>query len=112
GVARRHKELLQQATRDLLPVTTYTRRKQGFELPMDAWMHGPLRDFVREGIVKLREASLLPQVDLSRMQADFDARRLSWARLWQMVVLGHWAERHLGGRFEPDPRLTRVASEL
>lgn len=112
GVARRHKEVLQQATRDLLPVTTYARRKQGFELPMDAWMHGPLRGFVREGVLKLQEANLLPQVDLSRMQADFDARRLSWARLWQMVVLGHWAERHLGGRFEPDPRLTRVASEF
>jgi asparagine synthase (glutamine-hydrolysing) len=71
GVVRRHKELLQQATRDLLPVATYTRRKQGFELPMDAWMRGPLRGFVREGIIKLREAGLLPQVDLTRMQADF-----------------------------------------
>ena len=111
GVVRRHKELLQQATRDLLPVATYTRRKQGFELPMDAWMRGPLRGFVREGIIKLREAGLLPQVDLSRMQADFEVRRLSWARLWQMVVLGHWAERYLGGGFEPDSRLTRVASE-
>jgi hypothetical protein len=45
------------------------------------------------------------------MQADFEVRRLSWARLWQMVVLGHWAERYLGGGFEPDSRLTRVASE-
>jgi asparagine synthase (glutamine-hydrolysing) len=111
GVVRRHKELLQQATRDLLPVATYTRRKQGFELPMDAWMRGPLRGFVREGIIKLREAGLLPQVDLSRLQTDFEVRRLSWARLWQMVVLGHWAERYLGGGFEPNSRLTRVASE-
>jgi hypothetical protein len=79
---------------------------------MDAWMRGPLRGFVREGIIKLREAGLLPQVDFSRMQADFEVRRLSWARLWQMVVLGHWAERYLGGRFEPDSRLTRVASEF
>jgi asparagine synthase (glutamine-hydrolysing) len=109
-VVRRHKELLQQATRDLLPVTTYARRKQGFELPMDAWMRGPLQGFVRQGIGKLQELNLLPQLDLSRMQADFETQRLSWARLWQMVVLGHWAERHLGGHFETDLPSVRVAS--
>ena len=111
GFVRRRKEILQQAARDLLPVTTYARRKQGFELPMDAWMRGPLQGFVRDGIDKLQKANLLPQVDLSRMQADFETRRLPWARLWQMVVLGHWAEQHLGGHSEKGFPLVRVAGE-
>ena len=92
----RKKQLLLEAAADLLPPQTLHRRKQGFTLPMDQWMKGPLSRFVTQGLSALRESALLPAVDLPRLEQRFRAGALPWARLWQFVVLGHWVKRHLG----------------
>ncbi|MFB3916250.1 MAG: asparagine synthase (glutamine-hydrolyzing) [Terriglobales bacterium] len=94
GAARAHKRLLVQATAELLPRDNYQRRKRGFELPMDSWMRGPLSGFVHEGVVKLQDSRLLPRVDLPEVERRFRAGQLGWSRLWQMAVLGQWADRH------------------
>jgi asparagine synthase (glutamine-hydrolysing) len=96
GAARvSRKGLLLQATADLLPPSIYRRHKQGFELPMDRWIRGPLRAFVQDGLAKLSVSKLLPLVATNQIDRAFLEGRLPWARLWQMVVLGHWAERYL-----------------
>lgn len=95
AAARPHKRLLLEATADLLPEESYTRRKQGFDLPMDSWMRGSLRAYVRDGVIMLQDSHLLPQVDMLELEKEFLAGDLGWSRLWQMVVLGHWVDHHL-----------------
>jgi hypothetical protein len=95
AAARPHKRLLLEATADLLPKESYNRRKQGFDLPMNSWMRGPLSAYVREGVIKLQDSKLLPQVAMLELEKKFMAGDLGWSRLWQMVVLGHWVDCHL-----------------
>jgi asparagine synthase (glutamine-hydrolysing) len=95
AAARPRKQLLLEATADLLPEKVYNRRKQGFDLPMNSWMRGPLSAYVLEGVIMLQDSQLLPQVDMSKLEKEFMAGNLGWSRLWQMVVLGHWVDRHL-----------------
>jgi asparagine synthase (glutamine-hydrolysing) len=85
------KRLLIEAFADELPQEVWARPRQGFVLPMDEWMRGPLRDFAVEGLEKVK-ALLAPQwVDAVR--TGFEERRLHWTRLWQLVVLGHYGSR-------------------
>jgi asparagine synthase (glutamine-hydrolysing) len=89
------KRLLLRATADLFPPETFQRKKQGFNLPMDKWMRGPLAGFVAQGLAAVSESGILPDVDLVRLRQRFQARELPWARLWQFAVLGHWVQSHL-----------------
>ena len=59
---------------------------------MVEWMRGPLRDFVAAGIRSLAARQVFPVVDFDFLQHRFDSGHLSWARLWQFVVLGHWLD--------------------
>jgi asparagine synthase (glutamine-hydrolysing) len=96
GVAGRGvKHMLVRLASDLLPLELTNRRKQGFVLPLDEWMRGPLRSFVNEGLHCLDESGIVRQDVLSGLRNDFEGRRLSWARLWQFVVLGYWIMDHV-----------------
>jgi asparagine synthase (glutamine-hydrolysing) len=90
GLSRTPKALLLDAAGDLLPPGIAERRKQGFVLPMDRWMRGPLHSFVTQGMEQLAQTAVLPHLDLKQLKRNFDAGHLQWARLWQFVVLGHW----------------------
>lgn len=92
---RRPKALLLEAVGDLLPLQIGGRAKQGFVLPMDRWMRGPLGGFVADGLDRLGRSAVLPGVDIEGLQRRFGVGRLPWARLWQLAVLGHWLDRHL-----------------
>jgi asparagine synthase (glutamine-hydrolysing) len=91
-----YKGLLLAATGDLLPEGIANRKKQGFVLPMDRWMRNSLAGFVSEGLTRLARTGLLPGVDLLGCHKGFRNGELGWARLWEFVVLGYWAEEHLG----------------
>ena len=86
------KPLLVEAFRaDLLP-EVYNRPKQGFALPMDKWIRGPLHNFTRDGIQHSSEWLGL-QEPLQNWQA-FVAGKLHWTRIWGWVTLGHWVKQH------------------
>lgn len=87
------KGLLVEACRDLLPTSVYDRPKAGFVLPMKQWMRGPLAAFVDEGLRETIERNFLPEVFVNELRADFQAERLHWTRLWDVVVLGQYAKR-------------------
>jgi asparagine synthase (glutamine-hydrolysing) len=90
---RRDKVVLRRAARELLPPETVGRRKQGFDVPIGAWLRGPLREAAgdllsAEGvarcglcspgeIVALRDAHLAGRLDLGR-------------EVWALLVLHHW----------------------
>ncbi len=89
------KHVLMRLASDLLDPELINRRKQGFVLPLDKWMRGPLRSFVNDGLHRLAESGIVRQDVLSVLYSHFESRRLSWARLWQFVVLGHWIQDHV-----------------
>ena len=93
--ARRPKGHLIDACGELLPEGIADRPKQGFELPMDAWMRGPLQRIVQHGLESAggwigREAAL------HEAESAWRAGRLRWTRIWLLVVLGHWLENEVG----------------
>jgi len=89
------KSLLLKAAGTLLPDGIANRPKQGFVFPMDRWMRAPLRQFVADGISRLRQADIFPGLELNQLVERFHAKQLAWARLWAFVVLGHWVNAHL-----------------
>ncbi|HZU21684.1 MAG TPA: asparagine synthase (glutamine-hydrolyzing) [Terriglobales bacterium] len=86
------KRALLAAAADLLPEGTALRRKQGFVLPMETWMRGPLRKYTRDG-VNAAARTCLPKLNAAKLLADFEAGRVKHSRVWQFAVLGHWFER-------------------
>jgi asparagine synthase (glutamine-hydrolysing) len=86
------KRLLIEAFADILPRECWDRPKQGFVLPMEDWMRGPLADFCRQGLGAVKERLRAGFVE--RAFAQFQARRLHWTRVWQLVVLGHYLEKN------------------
>ena len=84
------KRLLIEAFADDLPREVWDRPRQGFVLPMDDWMRGPLRDFARSGLEEVKQRLDARWVD--EVNRGFEERRLHWTRLWQLVVLGHYVK--------------------
>jgi asparagine synthase (glutamine-hydrolysing) len=69
-------------------------RKLGFTLPMDAWIRGPLKDSVREGLLsaELPFGDLIAPQFRKRLWEQFEAHRIHWSRPWAIAVLRLWPE--------------------
>jgi asparagine synthase (glutamine-hydrolysing) len=85
---------LLNATRDLVPPAIFERPKQGFVLPIERWIRGPLREFAVEGMGRLWDMNIISAGSPRRLVADFERGEVSGSRLWQLIVLGYWAERN------------------
>jgi asparagine synthase (glutamine-hydrolysing) len=85
------KRLLSDAFADILPAQVWNRPKQGFALPMDDWMRGPLNDFCRNGVELARHQLNAEFVDSALEK--FKQTNLHWTRLWQIVVLGRFLKK-------------------
>jgi asparagine synthase (glutamine-hydrolysing) len=87
--ADRPKPMLADAVQDLLPASIRARRdKQGFTMPFEEWMRGPLRARVED---LLREAIRIHRLNASqvlRVWRRFLAGRSHWSRVWALAVLG------------------------
>lgn len=87
------KPLLVEAFRKELPSVVYDRPKQGFSLPMDGWIRGPLEPFTEAGIQAA--ANLLQSTAPTDSWRAFKERKLHWTRLWSWCILGHWTSLHM-----------------
>ena len=85
------KRLLIDAFADILPAQVWNRPKQGFALPMNDWMRGPLNDFCRNGVELARHQLNAEFVDSALEK--FKQTKLHWTRLWQIVVLGSYLKK-------------------
>ena len=90
------KRLLVESLDGLLPGSIVNRPKQGFTLPFDPWMRGPLRSFCerRLGEQGLAGRGLMNAAAIRRLWASFVAggKDVSWSRLWSLVVLDSWLD--------------------
>jgi asparagine synthase (glutamine-hydrolysing) len=89
---------LKEAYRDRLPPEAVRRPKHGFEIPVDAWLRGPLRG-VFEPAVLGAGAPVRDLIDQGVARKLYRAHLSGVGRhggvLWTLLVLARWADRYL-----------------
>ena len=95
------KWVLKQAVRESLPESILRRTKQGFEIPIDDWLRGPLRPMFESAVLDrgARVADLIDQ-DVARRiyHSHLTGTGRQGSTLWSLLVLARWAERYLSGK--------------
>jgi asparagine synthase (glutamine-hydrolysing) len=78
GPAKFH---LRNSPRPAIPDALWARKKQGFILPFDQWLRSGSLD------TRLPDHPMLDSVGLGEVKRDFELGRISWSRLWALIVL-------------------------
>jgi asparagine synthase (glutamine-hydrolysing) len=94
----RPKRLLVESLPQPLPAEVIDRPKQGFVLPLGAWMRAELRPTCEAalGPSGLGAHDVFQRDVIAELWNAFLAgdSRTSWSRLWTLVALGDWLTRH------------------
>lgn len=81
-----------------LPANLTRRPKQGFEIPIDQWLRGPLTGVFRESVLSPGH-SVGNLISQSVAQRLFDQHQAGTGRhghvLWSLLVLARWCEEYL-----------------
>jgi asparagine synthase (glutamine-hydrolysing) len=89
----RKKILFREAIRSWVPESHLTRRKQGFSIPLDAWLRGPLRSMLVDLVSsrQVRESSWLDGAAVRRLVDEhLDGRITHEVRLWAILCFLEW----------------------
>ena len=90
------KWLLRQVLYRHVPRELIERPKQGFAIPLDAWLRGPLRDWAEALLDEQRlrrEGYLRPEPIREKWREHFSGRR-NWQHwLWNVLMFQAWRER-------------------
>ncbi len=91
------KRLLVEAVGDLLPEEVIHRPKQGFILPFDEWMRGPLRQLCEDNLSVLADLTVFNGGTIQGYWQTFmqGGKTVSWSRLWLLIALGAWCKEHI-----------------
>ena len=86
------KKLLVDSFADILPKAIYDRPKMGFVLPYEKWMRGELRSFCEDRLEYIKRISIVKPEQIDHLWNNFlnGNKRLTWSRIWPLVVLGDW----------------------
>ena len=86
------KKLLVDSFEDMLPEEIYNRPKMGFILPYEKWMRGELKEFCEERLNEVKQISIVKSDQIDNLWNNFlkGHKRMSWSRIWPLVVLGDW----------------------
>jgi asparagine synthase (glutamine-hydrolysing) len=91
------KRLLRRAVAPLLPRSIIQGRKQGFSIPVAAWLRGELEPFAREVLsteTVARQGYFRPEA-VTRLIDDHGARREDLSRqIWGLLAFTLWVERY------------------
>ena len=83
------KRILVDAVKDLLPIEIFQRTKEGFTMPWNEWICGPLRPFAAEALQGAESRSVFSESFLSQclkqLRNDENA-----GGIWRVVVLLAW----------------------
>ena len=91
------KRLLRRALAPLLPRDIVHGRKQGFSIPIAAWLRGPLEPFAREVLSPAnleRQGCLDPATVGSALDRHCAGREDLSRQLWGLMALTLWLDRH------------------
>ncbi len=90
------KKLLVDSLGDLLPPEIVVRPKMGFTFPWKKWMKTELRGFCEERLTRLGKREPFSEQGMKQLWNAFlaDDPRVTWSRIWPLVVLSHWLDKH------------------
>ncbi len=92
------KWLLREVARRLVPSSIIDRPKQGFEIPLDQWLRGPLQSMFQELVLNGNSAigGLIDQrVASSLLTEHRQGIGRHGSTLWSLLSLATWADRYL-----------------
>jgi asparagine synthase (glutamine-hydrolysing) len=86
------KKLLVDSLGELLPPEISNRPKMGFVLPWQQWLKAELKEFCE---TNLHHLTVLGSIDKDYIESLWNRfmnndPRITWSRVWHLVVLGHW----------------------
>jgi asparagine synthase (glutamine-hydrolysing) len=93
------KRLLRRAVAPLLPRSIVGGRKQGFSIPLAAWLRGELEPFAREVLdpdTLRRQGLLQPERVLGLLNAHVDRREDLSRQIWGLMTLTLWTDMYGG----------------
>jgi asparagine synthase (glutamine-hydrolysing) len=100
------KWILKQSITDLVPEENIRLPKRGFNVPVNRWLSGPLRQHFEDMVLDQR-GPLAPFLNLGMAEKMFYKHVTGQVRngqvLWSLLVLSHWANRYLREQPEPSP---------
>jgi asparagine synthase (glutamine-hydrolysing) len=91
------KRLLRRALAPLLPKEVRRGPKQGFSIPLAAWLRGPLEPFAREVLAPAtlaRQGCLDPAAVTPLLDAHCDGREDLSRQLWGLMAFTLWFDRY------------------
>jgi asparagine synthase (glutamine-hydrolysing) len=110
---RQTKWVFKEAYRGRVPADVLDRPKHGFEIPVNAWLRGPLRP-VFEAAVFDPGARVRDLVDTTLVRKLYQSHLAGTGRhgavLWGLLVLARWADRYLSPA--PPPAALAPAAHL
>ena len=98
GLAK--KRLLRQALAPLLPKEILRGRKQGFSIPVAAWLRGPLQPFAREVLSAdslARQGWLDPGTVTGLLDRHCAGKEDLSRQLWGLIAFTLWFDRYADG---------------
>ena len=101
------KFILREAVRDLLPLGILTRKKEGFLLPVNAWLLQQFQGFVRAALAPERLAQhglLRPQAVQRLLDTHYAGRADHATRIWTLAMFQCWYDLYLGDGRLPESR--------
>lgn len=89
------KRLVKDAFRDLLPAELYTRKKQGFEVPLLNWFRTGLRSLIENNLLEdgfIRDQAIFNPQEIIRIKARLFSSNPGevHARIWGLIVFQYW----------------------
>lgn len=90
------KKLLVDSMGDLLPPEIVNREKMGFVFPWQVWMKEDLNAFCVENLNWLKTQPYFNAAAIDEIWNLFlaDNHKITWSRIWHLVVLGYWLKKH------------------
>jgi len=95
------KHILIRSLEELLPPSILNRRKQGFSIPLDHWLRGPLRDLLRSYLTgsRLKELGLFNSSVIDTMLDEHDRGVHNHeTQLWALLTFVLWHRAYMHGR--------------
>jgi asparagine synthase (glutamine-hydrolysing) len=111
----RTKWLLREVAYRHVPRALLERPKQGFAVPVGAWLRGPLREWASDvlSVARLRADGYLdPGPVAERLRDHLSGKREGDAQLWFALVFQTWLDGQRAGaeRAHPEPAAERRAT--